>query len=69
MANISKKSVEALKAEILRAIEKAKAEGKLADAEVPDFVIEIPADRKNGDLATNVAMVCARVSSDLLHSL
>ena len=60
MANISKKSVEALKAEILRAIEKAKAEGKLADAEVPDFVIEIPADRKNGDLATNVAMVCAR---------
>ena len=46
MANISKKSVEALKAEILRATEKAKAEGKLADAEVPDFVIEIPADRK-----------------------
>ncbi len=60
MANIEKKSVEALKTEILKAIEKAKAEGKLADAETPDFVIEVPADRKNGDLATNAAMVCAR---------
>ena len=44
MANIEKKSVEALKTEILKAIEKAKAEGKLADAETPDFVIEVPAD-------------------------
>lgn len=60
MANIAKKSVDTLKEAIIKAIEKAKSEGKLADAQTPDFIIEVPADKKNGDLATNVAMVCAR---------
>lgn len=60
MANIAKKSVDTLKETIIKAIEKAKSEGKLADAQIPDFIIEVPADKRNGDLATNVAMVCAR---------
>lgn len=60
MANIAKKSVETLKKAIVEAIEKAKQEGTLIEAETPDFIIEVPADKKNGDLATNVAMVCAR---------
>lgn len=60
MANIAKRSVETLKEAILSAIQKAKAENKLADVETPDFIIEVPSDKKNGDLATNVAMVCAR---------
>ncbi|MEE1056573.1 MAG: arginine--tRNA ligase [Acutalibacteraceae bacterium] len=60
MANIAKKSVDTLKEAIIKAIEKAKSEGKLADAQTPDFIIEVPADKKNGDIATNVAMVCAR---------
>lgn len=60
MVNIAKKSVDTLKEAIINAIEKAKSEGKLTDAQTPDFIIEVPADKKNGDLATNVAMVCAR---------
>lgn len=60
MANIAKKAQENLKEAILSAISKAQAEGKLPEAEIPDFIIEVPADKKNGDLATNVAMVCAR---------
>ncbi|MEE0061208.1 MAG: arginine--tRNA ligase, partial [Acutalibacteraceae bacterium] len=60
MANITKQSIDTLKLAITQAIEKAKETGALIDAETPDFIIEIPADKKNGDLATNAAMVCAR---------
>ena len=60
MANITKQSIDNLKIAINEAIEKAKSAGALVDAETPDFIIEVPADKKNGDLATNVAMVCAR---------
>lgn len=60
MANITKQSIDTLKIAINNAIKKAKETGALIDAETPDFIIEIPADKKNGDLATNVAMVCAR---------
>ena len=60
MVNIAKKSVDTLKEAIINAIEKAKSEGKLTDDQTPDFIIEVPADKKNGDLATNVAMVCER---------
>ncbi|MEE1280913.1 MAG: arginine--tRNA ligase [Acutalibacteraceae bacterium] len=60
MANITKQSIDTLKIAINNAIEKAKETGALIDAETPDFIIEIPADKKNGDLATNAAMVCAR---------
>ncbi len=60
MANITKQSIDTLKLAITQAIEKAKESGALIDAETPDFIIEIPADKKNGDLATNAAMVCAR---------
>ncbi len=45
---------------IINSIEKAMAEGALPQAEIPNFIIETPADRKNGDLATNAAMVGAR---------
>ena len=27
---------------------------------LPDFTVEIPADRAHGDFAANIAMVCAR---------
>ena len=42
------------------ALDAAVEEGLLPGAERPDYNIEIPADAKNGDLATNAAMVCAR---------
>lgn len=45
---------------IVNSIKKAMDNGTLPTAEIPEFVIEVPADRKNGDLATNAAMVGAR---------
>ncbi len=38
----------------------AMADGTLPEAELPAFIVEIPADTKNGDIASNVAMAGAR---------
>ena len=38
----------------------AMADGTLAEAELPAFIVEIPADTKNGDIASNLAMAGAR---------
>ena len=46
---------------INNAITKAMNSGELNEAPIPNFIIETPADRKNGDFATNVAMAGARV--------
>ncbi len=39
----------------------AMADGTLPEADLPDFIVEIPADVKNGDVASNLAMAGARV--------
>ena len=39
----------------------AMADGALPQAELPEFIVEIPADVKNGDVACNLAMAGARV--------
>ena len=44
----------------LAALHKAMASGALPQAELLPFKVEIPADRKNGDYSTNVAMAHAR---------
>ena len=38
----------------------AMADGTLPEAELPAFIVEIPADVKNGDIASNLAMAGAR---------
>ena len=38
----------------------AVADGTLPEAALPDFIVEIPADVKNGDIASNVAMAGAK---------
>lgn len=45
---------------IEKAIGSSIAAGELPEGEIPDFIIEIPSDNKNGDLASNAAMVSAR---------
>ena len=50
-----------LKNAVTTAIKTAIDKGELINADIPDFVIETPADRKNGDFATNAAMAGARV--------
>lgn len=49
-----------LKAAIGAAMTAAIEKGELAQAEIPEFTVEVPADRKNGDFATNAAMAGAR---------
>lgn len=53
-------AVKQLENAVTDAIKKAIENGALPQAEIPQFIIETPADRKNGDLATNAAMVGAR---------
>ena len=46
---------------LLTAVAKtAMADGALPEAELPAFIVEIPADVKNGDIASNIAMAGAR---------
>ncbi|MBQ7124669.1 MAG: arginine--tRNA ligase [Oscillospiraceae bacterium] len=45
---------------IIKAVNAAIAAGELPEGELPKFNIEIPADNKNGDLASNAAMVSAK---------
>ena len=53
--------LENLKLQLSSAVKAAMAVGELPEGEVPSFVLEEPADRKNGDVATNIAMAGARV--------
>ena len=49
-----------LKQAITTAINKAIEKGELPQAEIPQFIIETPADRSHGDFATNAAMAGAK---------
>ena len=60
MSKIVKETQELLKLKITEAIAGAIADGALPEAEVPEFIIERPADKKNGDFSTNAAMAGAR---------
>lgn len=60
MANLIKTASLEVKEIILNALSELVAEGELAAEPIPAFNVEIPADAKNGDMSTNVAMVCAR---------
>ena len=41
-------------------LKRAMEQGILPENEIPEFIIEIPADKAHGDFATNVAMISAR---------
>ena len=45
---------------LTEAAKAAMADGTLPEAELPAFIVEIPADTKNGDIASNLAMAGAR---------
>ena len=60
MSKIVKQTENELKNIIEQAIKKAIADGALPEAEIPQFNIEKPANKDNGDYSTNVAMAGAR---------
>lgn len=53
-------AVKMLKEAITDAMNKAIEKGELPKAELPQFIIETPADRTHGDFATNAAMAGAK---------
>lgn len=61
MNNIVKTAEKQVAEIITAAIKKAQAKGTLPEAELAQFKVEVPADRKNGDYSTNAAMAHARV--------
>lgn len=61
MSQIVKQTEEALKQRIIQAVKAAAENGELPVSDVPDFIIEKPADKKNGDFSTNIAMAGARL--------
>ena len=60
MIDIQTQAEQQLKKLLLSAVEKAKDNGELIQAELSEFIVEIPADSSNGDFATNIAMVGAK---------
>lgn len=61
MSYLVKETEKQLRQRLLEAVEKAMAQGVLPRVALPDFNIEVPAVRENGDYATNLAMAGARV--------
>ncbi|MCH5190211.1 MAG: arginine--tRNA ligase [Oscillospiraceae bacterium] len=60
MSKIVKKATDSLYELIVNSLEKSIENGALPQAEIPQFNIEIPANRDNGDYSSNVAFVCAK---------
>ena len=60
MAHLVQQSIDQLRSRIVEAMGKAIAAGDLPAEPIPDFTIEVPADRAHGDFAANAAMVSAR---------
>ncbi len=60
MSKIVQQATDQLRTLIIEAVGRAVAAGKLPAEPIPDFTIEVPADRAHGDWAANAAMVSAR---------
>ncbi len=59
-ADLCKDAKRAAESYLLCGLNAAMAKGALKQAEVPPFVVEIPADTSHGDFASNLAMVSAK---------
>ncbi len=60
MANLTKLASQQLREIILTSLGRLTAAGKAPNEPLPDFIVEIPADKSHGDFAVNTAMVCAK---------
>ena len=59
--NPRKDALDEARALLTQAAQAAMAAGELPQTDLPDFIVEIPGDVKNGDVASNLAMAGARV--------
>ncbi len=60
MSLLVKETQAALRKELIKALDAAVKNGELPKAEIPDFIIEKPANSANGDFSANIAMAGAR---------
>lgn len=60
MSKIVKETENLLRKLVSAAIESAIKAGELPDTEIPEFIIEVPANKANGDYSSNAAMAGAR---------
>lgn len=60
MTNLTKVASEQVREIILNSLGRLVSAGSVPCEPVPDFIVEIPADKNHGDFAVNTAMVCAR---------
>ncbi len=60
MSDLIKSASNQLRELIMEALGKLVAEGVAPADALPNFAIEIPADKSHGDFASNIAMVCAK---------
>ena len=60
MANLIKLASSQIREIILESMGKMVSSGQIPAEPLPDFIVEIPADKSHGDFAANTAMVCAR---------
>lgn len=60
MSKIVKETENLLRGLVTDAIKAAIRAGELADTEIPEFIIEVPANKANGDYSSNAAMAGAR---------
>lgn len=60
MSELVKETENELKSLINKAVTHAIEAGELPEADIPDFIIETPANKANGDYSSNVAMAGAR---------
>ncbi len=60
MSQLVKKAEQSIRQAVLEAIGRGIAAGELPAEPIPDFTVEVPADRSHGDYAVNAAMVSAR---------
>ena len=61
MSKLVQQATDDLKNAIRTAAQAAIQAEELPQAELPEFTLEVPADRSHGDWASNIAMVSARV--------
>lgn len=61
MSKLIAETKEALKNAVINSVNSATQKGLLPVGDMPNFTIEVPADRTNGDYSTNIAMAGARV--------
>ena len=61
MSQLVKETQNTIKQAIISAINSAVEKGELPEADLPEFIIEKPSDKRNGDFSTNIAMAGARV--------